>query len=104
MALTVSETGITLLVTGDRAETLDLMRRHADELSAAFREMGYESVAFSFGTGGDAGSSQGAEGDDAAGQAAASGDDTADLSGTSGPSTNATPGRSAPDGSLDMRI
>lgn len=37
-----------LIVHAERPETLDLMRRHIDQLGKDFREMGYASVSFSF--------------------------------------------------------
>lgn len=40
---------LTLTIFADRPETLDLMRRHIDELSADFRDMGFADVSFSFG-------------------------------------------------------
>lgn len=63
ITLTPSDTGIIVSVLADRPETLDLLRRHADLLAQDFREMGYESAAFSFGAGGqsDAGGRQGTD-------------------------------------------
>ncbi|WP_397541819.1 flagellar hook-length control protein FliK [Roseovarius salis] len=49
ISLTPGETGISISIQADRPETLDLLRRHADMLSQDFREMGYDSTAFSFG-------------------------------------------------------
>ncbi|MBC7154655.1 MAG: flagellar hook-length control protein FliK [Rhodobacteraceae bacterium] len=40
--------GIVVNVTADRAETMDLIRRHIDMLAQDFREIGYGSVSFGF--------------------------------------------------------
>jgi flagellar hook-length control protein FliK len=49
MTLSATEGGMTLVVTAERPETLDLLRRNIDLLAQDFREMGYESLEFSFG-------------------------------------------------------
>lgn len=51
------ENGLLVQVGADRPETLDLMRRHLDQLARDFAEAGYEGARFSFG--GDASDSQG---------------------------------------------
>lgn len=102
MSLSITETGVTLMVSGERPETVDLMRRHSEELSAAFREMGYENIAFSFGGGGDAGTAQGSM--DQSGIAVSS-EPGEQSSGTGGEGRD--PGGSrglTPDGGLDIRI
>ncbi|WP_370304228.1 flagellar hook-length control protein FliK [Pseudooceanicola sp.] len=48
MALAVSEHGMTLTITADRPETLDLMRRHIDQLAQEFRQLGQNEVGFAF--------------------------------------------------------
>jgi len=48
MILSTSETGVAVSITTERPETLDLMRRHADLLSAELRRMGYEGIGFEF--------------------------------------------------------
>ena len=40
--------GISVAVQAERPETLDLMRRHIDQLASDFRDMGYSSIDFSF--------------------------------------------------------
>ncbi|WP_171179176.1 flagellar hook-length control protein FliK [Ruegeria sp. HKCCD8929] len=50
MALSTRDDALILSISSERPETLDLMRRHIAELSTEFRELGYESVAFEFGT------------------------------------------------------
>ncbi len=44
-----SDAGIAVLIQAERPETLDLMRRHADQLAQEFRAMGYGSTSFAFG-------------------------------------------------------
>lgn len=53
-----AETGIIVSLTAERPETLDLMRRHIDQLGQEFKAMGYADIAFSF-----AGSDAGTDGD-----------------------------------------
>ncbi len=43
--------GISMLITADRSETADLMRRHLETLAQEFRSMGYRDVTFSFSDG-----------------------------------------------------
>lgn len=46
-----SESGLTVHITADRPETLDLMRRHIDQLARDLAEAGYEGAEFSFAEG-----------------------------------------------------
>ncbi len=48
MIMTTSETGITVTVTADRGETLDLMRRNIDDLGKSLSDLGFEDVSFAF--------------------------------------------------------
>jgi flagellar hook-length control protein FliK len=50
MALTTTESGVTVVITSERPETLDLMRRHIDQLAQEFLRLGYENTAFEFGS------------------------------------------------------
>ncbi|MDK3071614.1 flagellar hook-length control protein FliK [Sedimentitalea sp. JM2-8] len=61
MALTTTETGVTVVITSERPETLDLMRRHIDQLAQEFLRLGYENTAFEFGS--DSGNDNPASGD-----------------------------------------
>lgn len=45
--------GITVNITAERGETLDLMRRNISQLEAEFRGIGYSDIQFSFEGGGD---------------------------------------------------
>ena len=48
MTLTVQDGVMTLVIQADRADTSDLMRRHIDQLAQTYRQMGYDSLNFSF--------------------------------------------------------
>lgn len=48
MALTTTDTGVSLVITTERADALDLMRRHIDQLAQDFKNLGYESIEFAF--------------------------------------------------------
>lgn len=49
MTIWATDGGLTLQLVADRPETLDLMRRHIDQLAQDFRDMGFERLSFSFG-------------------------------------------------------
>ncbi|MEH6644347.1 flagellar hook-length control protein FliK [Sulfitobacter sp.] len=58
----ITEDGkITVSILAERPETLDLMRRHIDQLGQSFRNLGYEQVSFSFGQGAQSGDQAGAD-------------------------------------------
>lgn len=48
MALQTTETGVIVTIAAERTETLDLMRRHIDQLAAELRQLGYFSIGFAF--------------------------------------------------------
>ena len=48
LTFTQSETGVTVNVHADRAETLELLRRNIDTLAQEFLDIGYESAEFTF--------------------------------------------------------
>lgn len=48
ISLSTSEAGVTVLVTSERPETLDLLRRNIDQLSQEFLRLGYEQASFEF--------------------------------------------------------
>ena len=62
MTLSTRDTGLVLVVNADRADTLDLMRRHIDQLGQEFRRMGYQDIGFEFGQSGSEGRSERASG------------------------------------------
>lgn len=65
LAVSHSEAGILVSVLAERPETIDLMRRHINSLEAAFQEIGYSDIAFSFAGGepsGDDGNDRNATG------------------------------------------
>lgn len=49
LSITANEGTITLHVSTERPETQDLLRRHIDVLAQEFRELGYDTISFSFG-------------------------------------------------------
>ncbi|MCX8509195.1 MAG: flagellar hook-length control protein FliK [Rhodobacteraceae bacterium] len=49
MTISSTEGGLVLNLVADRADTLDLMRRHIDQLAQDFRAMGFERLSFAFG-------------------------------------------------------
>ncbi|MHC0051954.1 flagellar hook-length control protein FliK [Actibacterium sp. D379-3] len=51
MTLTPGDTGISVVIHADRADTMDLMRRNIDMLSQEFRDLGYRDIRFDFGQG-----------------------------------------------------
>jgi flagellar hook-length control protein FliK len=46
-----SADGVSVHLTVERSETLDLLRRHADQLMDAFRQSGFSGASFTFGGG-----------------------------------------------------
>lgn len=48
MQLTTAENGLTLVVTAERPETLDLLRRNIDQLANEYRSLGYGALSFAF--------------------------------------------------------
>jgi Flagellar hook-length control protein FliK len=63
IALTTLESGISVAIVAERPETLELMRRHIEQLEAEFRQLGYENIGFEF-SGGDAQTSDYPESDE----------------------------------------
>ncbi|WP_298841099.1 flagellar hook-length control protein FliK [uncultured Roseobacter sp.] len=51
MSIAASENAITVTVLAERPETLDLMKRHIDQLAREFEALGYESINFAFSEG-----------------------------------------------------
>jgi hypothetical protein len=74
MSISAIETGITVTVLAERPETLDMMRRHIDQLAREFQAIGYENINFAFSEGQ---TEQG--GDDAQSNSHARGSDAADA-------------------------
>jgi flagellar hook-length control protein FliK len=48
LTLSVGDGGVTLVVSAERPETNELLRRHIDVLAQEFRAIGYDTVSFSF--------------------------------------------------------
>lgn len=55
MVLTSTDTGVSVSIVAERPETLDMMRRHIDQLAEEFRKLGYEDIGFEFSGGGASG-------------------------------------------------
>ena len=51
MSVRTEDGAVTVQIIAERADTLDLMRRHIDQLGQTFRAMGYDTISFSFGAG-----------------------------------------------------
>lgn len=49
ISMAMVEGGITVTILAERPDTLDLMRRHIDQLAQEFRQLGYGLINFSFG-------------------------------------------------------
>jgi Flagellar hook-length control protein FliK len=52
MALSKTESGVMVQIFAERPETIELMRRHIDQLAQEFRRLGYDDVGFEFHGGG----------------------------------------------------
>lgn len=96
MTLSTQDGVLTLSIQADRPETIDLMRRHIDQLAQDFRDLGYTELSFSFGSGGT-GSGDTAGGRRGAADAAPPVTDT--IRGHPAPAD-----RSGGDGGLDLRL
>lgn len=91
MVLSAQDGTLTLSVTAERGETLDLMRRHAESLAQQYREMGFSDIDFSFGEERRPAGS---------GTVAADGTETEQPSGA----TSAARSAAATSGALDLRL
>lgn len=49
ISMVMVENGITMNILTERPETLELIRRHIDQLAQEFRQIGYSTIGFSFG-------------------------------------------------------
>ncbi|MDW3223551.1 MAG: flagellar hook-length control protein FliK [Paracoccaceae bacterium] len=61
MSISAGDAGITVSVLAERPETLDLMRRHIDQLAREFQALGYANINFAFNEGQSDQSAQGKE-------------------------------------------
>jgi hypothetical protein len=109
MTLSARDGAAVLSVSADRSDTLDLMRRNTEVLERQFRDLGFDSVSFTFGDRADRGAGrQGAERPHAG---AAAQDQPGQPGGV--PGINATPAtpdrasslrRQAASGRIDLRL
>jgi len=49
MRVTTADSSVIVMITTERPETGDMMRRHINELAEEFRKMGFEDISFEFG-------------------------------------------------------
>ncbi len=59
VSIKTEDKNIVVNILAERGETLDLMRRHIDQLGQTFRSIGYDSISFSFGQGAQDGAQTG---------------------------------------------
>lgn len=101
MSISSDDGAITVNILAERPETLDLMRRHIDQLGQSFRTMGYDQITFAFGGGATDDSSGGeASADESNGEATAEQTQPANAPDTSNTITLTT----ASDGGIDIRL
>lgn len=104
MRVSVTETGVSVMIQTERPETGDLMRRHINELADEFRRMGFEDISFQFSGGETAG--QGGRGGES-GQGSGQGRGTA-AEGSAvmadAPSEMTAPPLNIGDAGVDMRM
>ena len=97
LSMVPGEAGLVVQILAERPETLDLLRRHVDMLSADLRDLGYSGLDFSFGHEGQNGADQAT--------AEAAGGQTATASGRPAQAVpSPRTGAMLPDGSLDIRL
>lgn len=94
LTLTAQDNVLVLSIMAERIETSDLMRRHIDQLSQEFRDLGYRDIHFSFGSRGGSSHNQGG-GTVQAGT---------DLLADEAPDSHEHPRPSARSSGLDLRI
>ncbi|MBE1285492.1 MAG: hypothetical protein GJ676_19420 [Rhodobacteraceae bacterium] len=98
MVLSVSEAGVSVSIVAERQETLELMRRNVDQLSADLKDLGYSTLGFDFSNG------EGARSDGERTDDTGSGSNSDELVRSSEVPT-ATPDNPAmPSAGLDMRM
>jgi hypothetical protein len=61
LGIVTGDTSVTVQIQAERPETLDLLRRHLDQLTEEFRRLGYASVAIDIGSDGASGGGRGGE-------------------------------------------
>lgn len=77
MTFTVEGNTLSVALSAERPETMDLMRRHIDALAQELREIGYDDVSFDFAQGGGSDSQKGDEAGSEAGFTTSDWSDTA---------------------------
>ncbi|RBI84614.1 hypothetical protein DRV85_11710 [Rhodosalinus halophilus] len=98
LGIVTGDTSVTVQIQAERPETLDLLRRHLDQLTEEFRRLGYASVAIDIGS--DGASSGGRGGEDPSSARAVEGATETDLS----ESNHVRAARPPAAGGLDLRL
>ncbi|MDJ0822737.1 MAG: flagellar hook-length control protein FliK [Paracoccaceae bacterium] len=96
MQIVPVDQGVTVHVSADRQETLDLLRRNIEQLARELRELGYQQTSFSFDGQGNGGQQSF---DEQAGHAPRTADRTEPHTETANPARNI-----APQDGLDLRL
>lgn len=102
LKLDTDSDAIRLHVQAERPETLDMMRRHIDQLSRDFRDMGFTSVSFQFGGEANSGHPDGSAQTDDDGQSSQSAPPSETA--FAAPKAHPTSGVTATSGSMDIRL
>lgn len=99
ITFTQAEAGLTVVIQADRPETLDLLRRNAEQFSEDLRSAGYEDVTMSFGNDQEQTGAQQGWGQEAHSQSALESDTIRD-----GAKPIPDPGQAAAQAGLDLRL
>ncbi len=104
MRVSVTETGVSVMIQTERPETGDLMRRHINELADEFRRMGFEDISFQFSGGETAGQGgRGGESGQGSGQGRGSAAEGSAVM-ADAPSEMTAPPLNIGDAGVDMRM
>ena len=102
ISFTQDDSGLNVVIRADRADTLELLRRHINQFTQDLREQGFEEVTISFGDHGGAATSGGwAETEASTGAAAPR---FSDAPGAQLAAQPAAPTRKVTNGGLDLRL
>ncbi|WP_293574064.1 flagellar hook-length control protein FliK [Phaeobacter sp.] len=103
MRVSVTETGVSVMIQTERPETGDLMRRHISELADEFRRMGFEDISFEF-SGGETSGGDAGDGSASAGTGQGRGGDLAASDDIDAETAALTPTLNTGETGLDMRL
>lgn len=95
MSLTVNEGAMILTISAERPDTIDIMRRHIDQLAQTYRQLGFANMTFNFAGSSEQGQTHGP---------APANDDLVDVAATqTDDSANPTPTLQS-NGRMDLRL